>query len=516
MERLANTVGRLRGWRRAVVALLLGALATLALPPFHIVPVLIPAFTGLLWMIGASRNHWSAAAVGWWFGFGHFLAGLYWVAIAFSVAGVALWAAPVAVHALAGVAALYPAVVAALTQLGGAEGVRGVVVFALLWTVGEWARGVLVMGGFPWNLIGYGWAFSEAMIQFAALTGVLGLSLITVLAAAMPAALATATGAAPARRAPAWRGLAIVALVLAAIWAGGALRLAGASSDQVAGVRLRIVQANIAQHHKWREDLRADHLARHLELSASPAPVPISHLIWPETASPYVLQRDPQALAALAAAAPAGGLLITGAIRTTPPDGTPFRIWNSLHAIDAGGAIRGTYDKFHLVPFGEYVPLRAVLAVAKLTVGEVDFSRGPGPRTLHLDGLPGVSPLICYEAIFGGRVADTDDRPGWLLNVTNDAWYGTSTGPYQHMAQARLRTVEEGLPLVRAANTGISAVVDAYGRVIARLGLGEAGVLDAPLPTALSGRTLYNRYGDLPLGLVIVALGAWAWRFGRR
>ena len=200
----------------------------------------------------------------------------------------------------------------------------------------------------------------------------------------------------------------------------------------------------------------------------------------------------------------------------------PPQIWNSVHAIGPGGGILASYDKFHLVPFGEYVPLRrwlGALGVEKLVQGQADFSTGPGPRTLVLPGLPPVGPLICYEAIFPGRVTARGDRPAWLLNLTNDAWFGISSGPYQHVAMARMRAVEEGLPLVRAANSGVSAVVDAHGRVLASLGLGRRGVVDAALPRALAGPPPYGRYGDWILLPLVLALGlvlAWLRRARRR
>ncbi len=200
-------------------------------------------------------------------------------------------------------------------------------------------------------------------------------------------------------------------------------------------------------------------------------------------------------------------MLITGALRTSAEPASAPRVWNSVHAIDDEGRIAATYDKAHLVPFGEYVPLRRRLPLEKITPGALDFSAGPGPRTLRLPGLPPVSPLICYEAIFPHEVVDPGDRPAWLLNVTNDAWFGLSTGPYQHFASARMRTVEQGLPLVRVANTGISGVVDAYGRVTERLGLARTGVIDAALPVALDRPPPYARYSGLTL-LVVLAVGA--------
>ena len=207
------------------------------------------------------------------------------------------------------------------------------------------------------------------------------------------------------------------------------------------------------------------------------------------------------------AVVPRDGLVISGALRKSSAGNAELmELWNSVYAIDDQGRIAGSYDKFHLVPFGEYVPFRQVLTFAKITYGAIDFSAGPGPRTLRLPGLPPVSPLICYEIIFPGRVADRQDRPAWLLNITNDAWYGRSSGPYQHFAAARLRAVEEGLPLVRVAGTGISAVVDAYGRTVARLGLGRAGVIDSALPAPLAGATPYGRLGDRIVLLILIAV----------
>jgi apolipoprotein N-acyltransferase len=201
---------------------------------------------------------------------------------------------------------------------------------------------------------------------------------------------------------------------------------------------------------------------------------------------------------------PPGGLTITGTLRRSPP-GTPYRVWNSLLALDHDGTPVATFDKSHLVPFGEYVPFRDLLDVAKVTSGTVDFSPGGGVQTLRLPGLPPVSPLICYEVIFPGKVVDPEDRPEWVLNITNDAWYGKSTGPYQHLASARLRAVEEGLPLVRVANTGISAIIDPWGRVVARKGLGEQGVVDGPLPAPLATQPVYARLGNWSTLLVVVA-----------
>lgn len=507
----------LKGWRRWCCAALLGALAATAFPPLYILPFAVVAFTGLVWLIdgagGGPKPARAVFAAGWWFGFGHFVAGLYWISNALMVDAAKFgWLVPFAVTGLSAYFALYPAVAALATRLSGAKGLSRIVVLAVAWTACEWLRGV-VLTGFPWNLMGTVWAWSDAMIQITAVTGVFGLSLLTVLAAAVPASFADATPAVPWYRR--LRAVIAVTALVGLVWLGGAARLAsaphidaGGGQGMVPDVRLRVVQANVDQRHKWRAGQRGINFRKQLRMSVgSDAATPggVTHVIWPETASTYVLANDIAARAALARIVPPKGVVITGAPRTTPKGVKPFRVWNSIHAIDGAGNVLASYDKFHLVPFGEFVPLRGLLPLAKLTAGTVDFSAGSGPRTLKLPGLPPVSPLICYEVIFPGNVLDRNDRPGWLLNLTNDAWFGISTGPYQHFAAARFRAAEQGLPLVRAANTGISAVVDPYGRVIARLGLGVEGVLDSPLPRALPALTLYGRFGDWVLLCLLLA-----------
>jgi len=230
-------------------------------------------------------------------------------------------------------------------------------------------------------------------------------------------------------------------------------------------------------------------------------------VIWPETAVPYYLSDSSELRVALSKLVPPDGLLISGALRRSVDSTNRPQLWNSLHALAPDASLVATYDKHHLVPFGEYVPLRNVLGLSKLVHGDVDYSSGPGPRTLLLPGLPPMSPLICYEGIFPGDVIDSANRPEWLLNVTNDGWFGNTAGPYQHFQAARLRAIEEGLPLVRAANTGISAVVDAHGRIVGKLALGTEGVLDAALPKALDYLTPYARVGDTIILAVLALCG---------
>ena len=514
MERLIRAkqwLAALTSWRCYAISAVLGVLAALALPPVYALIFLVPAFVGLIWLLDSSSGLRSAFAVGWWFGFGHFVAGLYWIGIALSVKAEQFgWLIPFAVFGLPAVIACYTGVIAMLAkaaQLRGYAGGAGrIVLFAVIWVFFEWVRG-WAFSGFPWNLIGTVWAVSDSMIQVAAITGVYGLSFMTVLAAAMPAILTDEHGS----KTLANRSVIVTLVIMVGIGIGGAVRLSQAETKNVADVSLRLVQPNIPQRIKWQRDKRTGHVMKQLYLSQKASPsgtAKPTHIIWSETAVPYYLAREPNLRRVLADGVPTNGLIITGAPRIEGKGPRSYQTWNSLHAVDASGAVVATYDKSHLVPFGEYVPFRWLLNMSKITTGTTDFMPGPGPQTLNLKGLPPVSPLICYEGIFTSRVVAPGPRPKWLLNVTNDAWYGRSAGPFQHFAAVRLRAVEEGMPLVRVANTGISAVIDSYGRTIASLGLSREGVIDSPLPQNLSALTPYARYGDRIILIILVFMTA--------
>ncbi|MEE9289569.1 MAG: apolipoprotein N-acyltransferase [Alphaproteobacteria bacterium] len=516
MRELARRLGALSGWRRLAAAAGLGALAALALPPIYAVPVLLVSFTGLVWLIdgldGGPRAGLKALVLGWWFGFAHFIGGLYWITNALLVdAATHGWLAPFAVSGLSLYFAAYPAL-ACWAASRARPGVPRVLVLATAWAATEWLRGV-ALTGFPWNLIATSLAFDAAAIQGAALLGAYGLSLVVVAIAAAPATLgAAATG--PARALP--FGVAMV--LAAAIGGAGVVRVASApgADAAVTDVTLRIVQGNIDQRLKWRRDLAQGHYRTYLRLSRGPGGGAAPDLvIWPETAVPFSLDGNPAVVRALKRAVPADGVLITGAVRTTPPGTRPRRLWNAVVAVTQRGIV-ATYDKHHLVPFGEYVPARKFLPITKISAGRIDFTPGPGARSLDIPGLPRVSPLVCFEAIFPGAVVASGRRPRWLLNLTNDAWFGRSTGPYQHLAAARLRAVEEGLPLVRAANTGISAVIDPWGRVLEALPLGRRGVIQRRLPAALDPPTPFARFGNGGFALVACVILLFALWMGRR
>lgn len=496
LRRCAGFFLEAAGWRRHALAVLCGALAAGALPPVYLFPLLIPAFCGLVWLLDGIERPRQAAFVGWSFGFGHGVVGLYWVGHAFLVDAAQYgFLMPFAVAGLAALLAVFQALALyALAHLGW-RGISRVVALAIFWVLSEWLRS-WIFTGFPWNLIGSVWAFSPEMLQLAAVTGTWGLSFLTLLAAAAPAVLVNRHPAPDGARRLNAVVVAAFLLLPVAVWTGGSIRLASApdpSEHVVEGVTLRLVQPNIEQSLKWQPNLRRGHLEKLILMSRAAGFDEVSHVIWPETAIPYLLSNSPddaQLRRLVAAAAPENGLLITGAPRRGPGQngaterdtGNGLLTWNSLYALNAAGAVTATYDKFHLVPFGEYVPLRWLLSFSKLTAGRGDFSSGPGVSTLNLPGLPSVSPLICYEIIFPGEVVDPENRPGWILNVTNDAWFGDSSGPRQHFVSARMRAVEEGIPVIRVANTGISGVIDGYGRVLGRIDLGAEAFLDVQLP----------------------------------
>ena len=520
--RLAALAGMLDGaggWRRSAIAAGLGALAATALPPGHALPVLVVSFTGLVWLIHASRTPWRAALAGWWFGFAHFIACIYWIGAALLTDPSRFgWLVVPAVVGLSAGFALFPALAAFAARLPALPLPARVVALAVAWTAAEWLRGT-VLGGFPMNLMGTVWAPSVGMIQGAALAGVYGLSFVTVLAAAAPAALAMPRTDERLGRRP-WLLPAVAFALLAAVWVGGQARLALAPGQVPTDVDLRLVQANIKQSLKWKEGERAAALALHVRLSHQPGREAADVVIWPEAAATFYVDESRPVRAFVSQAAPPGGHLITGAPRRTRSAGRTIAYWNSLHVLDPQGEFGASYDKHHLVPFGEYVPLRSLIPLPLLSYGARGHSPGPGPRTLEVPGLPPFSPLICYEAIFPGAVVADEgapgERPAWLINVTNDAWFGHTAGPYQHFQAARLRAVEEGMPLVRAANTGISAVVDSYGRVVGRLGLGEAGVLDAPLPPALDTPPPMARLGGWTLAILLLLASAAVLAMGLR
>jgi apolipoprotein N-acyltransferase len=504
------------GWKRAAIAMIAGAVSSLAMAPFNAWPVLFLTFPAMVWLIdgagaGRLRGLPAAAMTGWWFGFGYFVPGLYWIGYAFLVdASTFGWLLPVAVCGLPAYLALFTAFGFALARLIWTKDAARVLSLAASLTLGEWLRGH-VLTGFPWNAFGYALTEPLALAQSASLVGLWGLTFLAVAIFASPAVLIDGRS----RPRQPWVTPALALLLLGAMGIYGAIRLQQHPTAWVADVKLRIMQPNLQQDVRFNYSAKAAVMQKYLTLSdraTGPQSTGVrdaSILVWPESAFPFFLAREPDAMAEIAEFLPKDTVLITGAVRAPdlPPGTRITRAYNSIYLIDHDGSILSVYDKLHLVPFGEYLPFQdwmEKLGFVQLTKVQGGFIPGDRRRTMAVPHAPRVLPLICYEAIFPGDVEARDDRPGWIVNLTNDGWFGISTGPYQHLQQTRLRAIEEGLPIVRAANTGISAVIDPLGRLVAHLDLGVEGVLDARLPIAIPA-TFYARTGDIPAAMMVAA-----------
>lgn len=502
-----------RGWRRWFLAVTLGVVGVAALPPFYILPVLWVSIAGLAYLNFSAVSWRQAFLEGWLFGLGWFGGGLYWIGHAFLVdAERYAYLMPFAVLGIAVGMALFISMSSVganvVVRRFGLNRLAFVFLFAGFWVVLEWVRGWLFTG-FPWNPLASVWGSWPEMLQVVAYIGSLGLSFLTALVFAAPVLLVKDSRMVIAKP---WILILGLSLILPIIWGSGVLRLQGANVAIHDDILLRLVQPVIPQALKWKSDLRQQHVLKQMAMSnRTPGPKgPPTHVIWAETNVPYLIEPESPIPASLAAAVPRHGALIFGAPRRDQ-DG---KVFNSLFAVDDEGAIEATFDKFHLVPFGEYVPLRGILPIDKLTAGRGDFTPGPGPATLSIKGLPPFAAIICYEVIFSGQIIDPDVRPEWILNITNDAWFGPSTGPRQHLVQAQIRAIEEGLPLVRVANTGISAVIDPYGRIIGQMELEQSGVLDAPLPKAISP-TVFSKLGQMSGVLIAICVIFLAVFYGR-
>ncbi len=520
MDALPNFIARQPTWTHALIACAAGVLSVLAMAPFFVWPVMFFTFPVLIWVLDAislseipaptSLGQWKkrialAAFAGWAFGFGYFLASIYWIGYAFYVDAERYAALmPLAVVALPACLALFYAAAAALAAIIWRPGFARLLAFAFAFFCAEAARGYLFTG-FPWNLFGEALAANGPHMQMAAYIGVYGLTLSALFIFAAPAAALSATRA---RHKRLWAPLLVAVIALPASYGFGSYRLRE-TAGEVEGARVRIVQPNVPQRERWKPENRRWIFDRLLSLSREGTGGgnigAFTHVIWPKSAVPFLFgfNREifnPEAREILSALIPPQTTLILGAERaegilSVDARYSFDRVYNSLFVLGEGARIEAIYDKIHLVPFGEYVPLRGLLAMTGFRAfsHQLDgFESGSGPAPLIATAhAPKFLPLICYEIIFPGRVHDEKDRPGWFVNVTNDAWFGEFTGPYQHLHQAQIRAVEEGLPVMRAANTGISAVIDPYGRVLASLDLGKVGVIDHKLPRALP-QTFYE------------------------
>lgn len=466
-----------------LLSIISGAALAFALPPYYFLPGLF-GFSALFFALEKAESGKGAFRAGWLCGFVQFVIGLYWIKnalltdsekfgwmVPFAVAGL-----PAVLGCFTGLASFVYFLVSRSLSLCLA---RKIALLPCCWFVAEFLRS-FVLSGFPWNLSGYSLGGVFELSQFASVAGVWGLGWLAAVAGLLPVMM--------------WRKSRISLIVMAAIaviylWGG---YRAGSGPVSGGGANIRIVQPNISQFHKWEPLMMREIFIGNLELASSGRIAADAIVVWPETAVPYPLNADVKALAMIGKATPEKGVTLAGAL--TYEKGAVSRVWNSLFAVGPKGDVRAAHDKFHLVPFGEYVPLRDFLPVKKITHGDLSFSSGPGPRTIKLSGFPSFSPLICYESIFPDNVI-SGERPDFLLNITNDAWFGDSAGPRQHLAMAKMRAVEQGLPLVRAANTGISAVIDPFGREVQILDLGQRGVIDGILPGKTVNKTTYSRLG---------------------
>ena len=515
------------GGKRILLAFFAGALAVLALPPFNFFAVLFVSLPVLVWLLDGASGPADAGmlgrfrpafATGWWFGFGYFVAGIWWLGNALLVeADGFAWALPLAVLGLPAGLALFYGAATALARVLWSDGLGRIAALAAAFGLSEWARS-FVLTGFPWNAIGYAAMPAPLMMQSVELVGIFGLSALTVFVFSAPALVGTSRGAVA--------GILAALLLFSAHVGYGwfALSRLDASEKLPTDAVIRIVQPAIDQSAKWDVEERERIFSRLLELSALPPregqPRP-THIVWPETALPFLLTENPGALSRIADMLQVGQSLISGAVRFEDgTGGAPQRYYNTIYVFDDEAQIVGSADKTHLVPFGEYLPFEAWLRKLGLApVAETfgGFSAGDRRGLLGLPGGLSAVPLICYEAIFPSMSEVSDGRGDLLLNVTNDAWYGRTPGPYQHMRQAQIRSVETRLPLVRAANNGISVVVDAAGRVVASLPLGESGVFDVGLPPkAEQFWNIANRRFNFGLIIVIMVFTALFTRNGKR
>ncbi|MBB3965621.1 apolipoprotein N-acyltransferase [Rhizobium metallidurans] len=502
MERIADKVILVWGYKRVMLAVLAGAFGVLALPPIGFFAAMFVSFTLLVWLIDGAASApgssligrlWPSFVTGWLFGFGYFVAGLWWLGQALMIESDEFaWALPLAILGLPAFLAIFYGVATALARVFWSDGVGRIAALAASFGLLEWTRSV-ILTGFPWNAIGYGMTPVPVMMQSAHIIGIMGITALSVFVFAAPALLGTKQGART--------GIGLAVLLLAAHLGYGTYVLYGAPKPVAApgtSPVVRFVQPMIDQSDKM--DSNGDRAAifeKHLKLSAE-APKDGGKkpdiIVWPETAIPFILTDNKDALTRIADTLDDNQVLLAGAVRAEDMGpGNPPRYYNSIYVIDGRGQIIAAADKMHLVPFGEYMPFESLLSsfgIQNVVEMPGGFSPAASRQLLTLPSGLKLYPLICYEIIFPGEMTGDIASASAILNITNDAWFGSTPGPYQHFLQARVRAVETGLPLIRDANSGISAMISPRGEIIAGLGLNETGFFDATLDSFVSSADL--------------------------
>ncbi len=488
------------------LAFILGSVSALAFAPLYFFPLAILSFSGLFLIINQNKNNKESFWIGWWFGFGQFVFGVYWISISLFVdIAKFFWLLPFALFLIPAAIAVYIGLTVLLTNLISRKfsifGWRKILLLAVIWIFFEYLR-ALLFSGFPWNLLGYTFLFSLGLSQVASFVGIYGLSLIAVIFYSAPALFLEFKNNKIKihLEKDSKLFLGYVAAIVGSIWLLGSYKIKNFKEDFYPNATFRLVQPNIKQDEKWNQETRYNSFLENIKLSKSAGFENINYTVWSESAVPYLVSPlSIGLLADVASAVPANGYVITGGLRAEFKEDSREvnKLWNTIFAISSNGRIEDSYDKNHLVPFGEYVPFSEYLPfVSKITDGAINFSEGEGLKTIKLNSqTPSFSPLVCYEGIFPGAVFDKNNPPQFLLNLTNDAWFGASSGPYQHFDMVRMRSIENGIPTIRVANSGISGLIDPLGKIVAAIPLNEKGIVDVMLMKNLP-TTPYMKYGN--------------------
>ena len=498
LQSMPAIIGGFTKWRAMVLAALLGAVASFAMPPYSCLAMLFFAGILFLWLLLAAKNKKQAAMLGFCFGFGFFAVGLAWVNNAILLFAPHLsFLTPFVIVAFGIWGGSFVALAAPVAFCFRNNKWAFMLSFAAAFMVMEWVRSGL-WTGFPWNLTALAWDKSDYVMQSLALFGSYGLGLVTWILIGILTLVPFIK-----KKADAVAVLAAFGIVVGGLYGYGFTRLASAEKELDDGITVRLVQPNVKSQLTWDRKVAEENFSDLIALTKDGLEGNgVTHVIWGETASPFPLYDGSPAVEKIMKELPFYLTIISGTVRRDEKG-----VYNSAVVINSQGKIIGTYDKSHLVPFGEYVPLRGILPLEKFTPGMSDFTAGKGPSLIEIPYAGNISMLICYEAIFPAAAKKEGTKPDWLLNLTYDGWYGASAGPYQHFAAARMRAIEEGLPLVRVASTGISGVIDPYGEVVESLPLDTRGVLDIRLPIAIESGTLYGDFGNaIPLGLAFAVL----------